>query len=286
MVIDTFPGFLAFWHKAQKKPPDAQIEGWAAEYMSQWPELLEKQLDDYASQNMDWHQVAKERVFPFLNDRLAAMKSAHKNLLELCGSVYCMAQEKFGFESDLVFVIYVGVGCGAGWATTFEDKPAILFGLENIAECGWSDGSSLAGLIAHEIGHLVHKIWRREGGLIEGSGPWWQLFSEGFAQICEHEILGKESWHVSMGMSRSEWLQWCRERASWLAGEFLRRADTGESVRPFFGSWLDVQGKKHTGHFLGHELVKELRENMTLKQIALLDNIESIFRSILEKIAP
>lgn len=30
--------------------------------------------------------------------------------------------------------IYVGDGCGAGWVMTYQDLPAILFGLENMAE--------------------------------------------------------------------------------------------------------------------------------------------------------
>jgi hypothetical protein len=32
--------------------------------------------------------------------------------------------------------------------------PAVLFGPENIAECGWSASEVLAGLVAHEVGHL------------------------------------------------------------------------------------------------------------------------------------
>jgi len=114
-IIDTFPAFLAYWTKAQNKPLDAQVETWAADYMSQWPELLKKQLDDYASQDEGWRQIARERVFPFLNDRLPAMKAAHENLLQVCAPIYSAAQEALGFESDVVFVIYIGIGCGAGW---------------------------------------------------------------------------------------------------------------------------------------------------------------------------
>ena len=48
-VIDTFSKFLRFWAGAQGKPLEKQIDGWASEYMSQWPELLEKQQGDYSS---------------------------------------------------------------------------------------------------------------------------------------------------------------------------------------------------------------------------------------------
>jgi len=78
-IINTLPTFLTFWEEAQQKPLDVQIEGWASEYMSQRPELLEKQQEDYVSQDVDWRQIAREKVFPFLGDRLPAMQVAHRN---------------------------------------------------------------------------------------------------------------------------------------------------------------------------------------------------------------
>ena len=63
-VIDTFPAFLTYWAKAQGQPLDDQIEGWATEYLSPWPELLTMQVDDYTSQGVDWRQIAREKVFP------------------------------------------------------------------------------------------------------------------------------------------------------------------------------------------------------------------------------
>ncbi|MCX6038339.1 MAG: hypothetical protein NTW99_10695, partial [Chloroflexi bacterium] len=72
--IDTFPAFLTYWAKFQGKLLDDQIEGWATEYMSLWPDLLVRQVEDYASQNLDWRQIAREKVFPYLNERLPAMQ--------------------------------------------------------------------------------------------------------------------------------------------------------------------------------------------------------------------
>ena len=284
-IIDTFPAFLAYWTKAQNEPMDVQIETWAADYMSQWPELLEKQLDDYADQNEDWRQIARERVFPFLADRLPAMKEAHKNLLEICVPTYFTAREALRFEADMIFVIYVGIGLGAGWATRFHDSPAVLFGLENVAECGWSQPQAITGLVAHEIGHLVHEHWRAQHGQVEGDGPWWQLHSEGFAQRCEHVILGRDSWHMMGGEYGDDWLAWCQEQKSWLATEFLRMVDAGESIRPFFGSWFEIRGRKQCGYFLGHELVQRLEKNMSLKEIALLDSRDTLLRHELEELA-
>ena len=284
-IIDTFPAFLTFWTEHQQERIALQIEAWAAQYMAQWPELLDKQLEDYASQNVDWRQIAQEKVFPFLAGRLPAMRVAHGNLLESCEPIYFVAQAVLGFESDVTFVIYVGIGCGAGWVTSFHDSPAVLFGLENIAECGWSQPCSITGLIAHEIGHLVHEHWRARCGKATGFGSWWDLYTEGFAQRCEHVVLGRDTWHESTGINDDDWLNWCQEHKGWLAAEFLRVVDAGESVRPFFGSWFDLCGRRQCGYFLGHEVIEKLEAGLSLKEIALLDDVEERCRHILEKIA-
>jgi len=104
-LIDTFPAFLKYWSKAQHKSLDDQIEGWATEYMAQWPELLAKQIDDYASRGLDWRQIAREKVFPYLAERLPGMQEAHRNLLEWCRPVYSKAQSILAFDSSVVFVI-------------------------------------------------------------------------------------------------------------------------------------------------------------------------------------
>jgi hypothetical protein len=244
---------------------------------------LEKQVESYVSENLDWRQIARERVFPFLNDRLPAMRTAHENLPGAAASVFSAARRALGFEFDVVFVIYVGIGCGAGWGTRFQDSPAVLFGLENIAECGWSQPPSITGLVAHEIGHLVHHHWRARHGRAKETGPWWQLYEEGFAQRCEQIVLGEDSWHMVSDVYGEGWLAWCQEHREWLATEFLRRVDQGESVRPFFGSWYDIRGRKQCGYFLGQELIKRLQAAMSLEEIAVLENAEEWLPRELEK---
>ncbi len=282
-VIDTFPDFLMYWAEAQHKSPDEQMEGWATGYMAQYPDLLAKQIEDYSTQNVDWRQVAREKVFPYLAGRLPAMQEAHRNLLELCVPLYSKAQQVLTFDSDLTLIIYVGIGCGAGWVTPFRDSPAILFGLENIAECGWSDPEAITGLVAHEIGHLVHQHWRAQHGKSIDSGPWWQLYEEGFAQHCESLILDADTWHQASSSKDVDWLGWCQSHQGWLAAEFLRTVDADKPVSPFFGSWLEICGKSQTGYFLGHEVIRALKSHSTLKEIALLDNAEAHLRPILEQ---
>jgi hypothetical protein len=212
------------------------------------------------------------------------MRTAHDNLRDACGPLYTRAEEALGFQSDAVFVIHVGIGCGAGWVTTYQNKPAILYGLENIVECGWSEPQALTGLVAHEVGHLAHFHWRAQRAVPLGSGPLWQIYEEGFAQRCEHLVLGADTWHMNEGRE-DDWLTWCQGHGQWLATEFLRTVDEGGSVHRFFGSWLDIQGYSQTGYYLGHELIRELESSMELSGVALLDSDDPRLRASLLKLA-
>ena len=281
--VDTFPAFLAYWAKVHDKPLSEQIERWVTEYMALWPELLAKQTEDYSVQNLNWREIAREKVFPYLAERLPAMHQAHQHILASAEPLYSRAQQVLAFESKVILVLYVGIGCGAGWATTFRGSPAILFGLENIAECGWSGPETIAGLVAHEIGHVVHRHWRALHGKSIGSGPWWQLYEEGFAQRCESLILDSDTWHQASGGNDDDWVNWCRSHKGWLAAEFIEMVDSDESVSPFFGSWFEIRGRRETGYFLGYEVIKELEKRFDLKEIALLENVEAHLRPILEQ---
>lgn len=284
-IVDTFADFVGYWQRAKDRSLEAQVHGWQDGYMAAWPELLQKQLDDYAEQAESWQAVAQAHVFPFLAERLPAMKAAHANLLRLGPDVVTKARQHFGFQWPLTFVIYVGIGCGAGWVTEYGGRPAVLFGLENIAECGWSQPPALTGLVAHELGHLVHFAWRAGQSLDHGQGAWWQLLSEGFAQRCEHLILGQESWHMRLGKTTEDWLAWCRGHEPWLAQSFLEAADGNHSMRPFFGSWYDIRGHKQTGYYLGHQLIGRLEGQLSLQEIALLDESDGRLRQVLEQMA-
>ena len=266
-VTDTFNDFLIYWATACSKPLPEQIELWQTSYMAKYPELLEKQLEDYGGQGLDWRDIATERVFPKLAEHLPLMRKARDNLLKVCGSIYEQAAQVLGFDFDITFVIYVGLGCGAGWATQYGGRPACLFGLENIAECEWHHQARLRGLTAHELGHLAHMAWRNEWDSFAKAerDPLFLLYSEGFAQRCEHLILGCETWHQ---MQSENWPSWCQQHKAWLAKEYLRRVDEGIAVNDFFGSWLDIQGRRQTGYFLGHEFIRWLEKEHDMRKIS------------------
>lgn len=285
-IVDTFPAFLAFFPEVVSRSLPDQIEAWETTYMSQWPELLQKQKVCYAEEGEDWQAVAQRRIFPRLAERLPVLATVHENLLPVLHPTFARARAALGFEKEVIFVLYVGIGCGAGWATTYQDTPAVLFGLENAAEEGWTAQETLRGLVAHELGHLAHVHWRAEAGLEKGRGPWWQLYNEGFAQRCEHLIHGRPTWHMTAGYDeKGGWYFWCRSNESWLAQEFLRRVEAGESLRPFFGSWHDLQGHKQCGYYLGHEVLRQLEKEQDLHTLALLDNVEGTMREVLERMS-
>ncbi len=281
LILDTFPAFQESWTGVRDASPDVQAEWWASGYMAHWPELLDKQIGDYSAQQIDWKKIATEKIFPHLEARLPAMETAHRNIITAFSAICGRARRTIGLDMDILAVIYVGIGCGAGWATRFQGSPAILFGLENIAECGWEDPESIDGLIAHEIGHLAQEAWLRQAGRGAGAGPWWQLFTEGFAQRCEQSILRRDSWHKA-GPEDDEWLSWCTGRRAWLASEFLRTVAEGRDIRPFFGSWFEIEGHSECGYYLGCEAVRDLESSgLSLKEIAVVEEPEKWLNPIL-----
>jgi hypothetical protein len=284
-LIDTFPEFLAYWAGLSCKNVDEQVALWQTSYLKKYPELLRKQVENYEEMHVNWRETAK-KTLQLVPQRLPLMREARVNILRICEPTYLRAAERLCVDFNVTFVIYVGIGCGAGWATTYNKQPSVLLGLENIAEEKWHRKDKLQGLMCHEIGHLIHMKWREEWKTFEKAeeNPLFRLYSEGFAQRCEHVILGKEAWHMKSG---KEWLHWCEQHKRWLASEFLRRLERDASVKDFFGSWFSIQGRKQTGYFLGHAFILNLEKTHDLREIALFSSkkVNSICLEYLESIA-
>jgi hypothetical protein len=268
-AVDTYEDFLAYWMQARFEEVDEQIRLWQTSYMKKYPELLSKLVQNYEEENMNWQEIAK-KIFRTLPHRFKLMRKARDNILTIYKPIYAKSSKRLKLNFNIVFVVYVGIGCGAGWATKYNGQPAVLLGLENIAEEKWYTKNKLEGLISHEIGHLAHMKWRNQWEKFEKAelNPLFRLYSEGFAQRCEHKILGRETWHM---VKDKEWLVWCEQHEGWLAKEFLKRIKKQVSVKDFFGSWFNIQGKKQTGYFLGHALIRELEKTYGLREIVLFN---------------
>lgn len=121
-IVDTYEDFLIYWSSANSAPLDQQIELWQASYMAKYSALLEKQIQNYDEENLDWREIAKEKVFPNLPERLPLMREARKNILSVYKPVCMKAHQKGELDFAMTFVIYVGVGCGASWQRGTKDN--------------------------------------------------------------------------------------------------------------------------------------------------------------------
>ena len=280
-IIDTYTQFLKVWPELHVVDLSKKPDIWLTGYMNHYPELLQKQLDSYAEDGFDWRSTALDRVFPYLNDRLARMDSAHSALPHVLEDTIGRSRSRFLFPDQLVVVIYVGIGCGAGWATNYDGRPAILLGLENIAECGWHSPASLSGLISHELGHLFHQDARKDLPVKPVKPQYWTLYEEGFAQRFEHWLAGANTWHMSQGINDADWLDWCSSNLSYLATLYLDRVNKDKAVNDFYGNWLNIDGRKQVGYFLGHKLIQYLEKSKSEQEIARLDLVDQTVEQFL-----
>ncbi len=270
-VLDTFPAFERYWRTARSRPLEVQIARWENDYMAEWPELLDKLTGNYSEEGLDWKRIASTRVFPYLSERLPRMRLLHRRLLKSLPDSWSKTRQVLRLDFPVRFVIYVGIGVGAGWATRYGGQPACLFGLENAAEISSGKNGGMPGAVSHEVAHLAHDEWRRRNGLRgieEPRGPFWQLYEEGFATECERRIENPRRFRFRTG--RPDWLPWCTANRAWLAAKFLRDVKARNSLRPFFGSWYNIRGRIECGYYLGAEIIREWTKSDSLKEVALL----------------
>lgn len=274
-ILDTFADFMEAWEALKHCEIADMPDVWEKEYMKRYPDLLLKQTQQYASEGLDWRKVSKQHVFQDISERIGRIQTAHASILDVAPAVLKKLTTVFEFTEEIWLVIYVGIGCGAGWATSLQGRPAVLLGLENIAECNWESKESITGLLSHEIGHLYHANKRSKACVPRGYGPFWRLYEEGFAQRFEHLLSGADTWHEMSGINGEDWLDWCKGNISELVRVYLQRVFSGQSVDDFFGHWFDIEGRKQCGYFIGHEFIRYLEEKgLTIEQIALIPEIE------------
>ncbi len=280
---DAAQDFLEHLRRLFPDKPEEFVRIWERFYRENFPELYRKQVEDYRAAGEDWKEIVRKRNYPRLLEKLPAIEAAHRTLPAVWARVLRRAEEVLGFREEVPAVVHVGIGCGAGWATDYGGRPAVLFGLENIAELGWHLPERLEGLAAHELGHVIHRFWRGEDLEQIEKDPAGLLYTEGFAQRLEGLVLGGESFHQAPD---PEWTKRSREGLPGIAKEYLARLDGGD-VREFFGSWFDFRGIKYSGYFLGYRLIRCLEERESLQAIAALsrEGIEREVRSFLRRVA-
>ncbi len=268
-LLDLAKDLLPVIEASLDEPFETQLAHWQAFYALRAPSLPERLYADYADTDGGWLAVARDRVWPHLAERMNDMKTAAASVRTIYEDVYLLACERLSFDEPLTVISYVGLGNGAGWAATWEDRPAVLLGLENIAELHWRRPSSIRALLSHEIGHLFMTSVRKACDASSlPDDPLLHLYEEGFAQHSEHVISGGETWHCA---SQPGWLEWCFAHEAYLADKFLAAMGDRKDWQAFFGSWFDIDGWRQTGYFLGCRFVERLARTRTLRDIARLD---------------
>lgn len=283
VYVDAASNFIKLLKAKKSQKPTELLVEWETYYSQNNPELYRLQVECYgeADGEASWRKIALQHVFNKLWEQLPKIQEALRNLSEAVPSAYEKFKKFWSLDLETIIVAHVGIGCGAGWATEYKGRYAVLLGLENIAELRWHRRDSLEGLILHELAHLVHMALRglkpKEFEKLE-SDPFFLLYSEGFATRAEHLMMGRETWRISPS---SEWLEWCEANIGKLACEYIRRANESLPVNDFYGSWLAIEGRSQTGYYLGHEFIKHLEKNMCMKEIALLA-AEKVRKLVLE----
>ena len=271
-LVDLAAELLPVIESHLGRPFEEQLAAWQEFYAGHAPTLPERLYSDYSDIEGGWKSIARERVWPHFAERIENMKAANDVIRGVYQDIYHQAREVLDFAGPMFVVTYVGIGNGAGWATQWENRFAILCGLENIAELGWYHEYKIRGLLSHEIGHLFMMSVRgcKDTQRLTAD-PLLVLYEEGFAQHCEHVMMGSETWHCS---SQNGWVEWCMKREGYLARRYLEAMQEKEKRRRFFGSWLEIDGWRQTGYFLGCRIVQRMAESMSLREIAIVNDDE------------
>lgn len=266
-IIDTYPEIIEILNRMSGRFDMALWEQYANGISKELPGLLKK---DYADNNQD----DQNRIITVLNAVITErdkLEITHHSFSQAIGNdldkrIYAVC----GADLHVTIMLYLGLCNGAGWATTLDGIPAVLLGIEKIAELNWHGADDMRALIYHELGH----IWHEQFGKMHQKTPTMrdkyilQLYQEGIAGYFEQLLYGDlNKYH----QDKNGWLDWCKENKSELNHEYLRRLAQNESAHVFFGDWQNYQGWGDVGYFIGCEFVKSLASKYSLTELANLD---------------
>lgn len=203
----------------------------------------------------------EEAFLPVLNAVQQDADKRNKTIETFCGVTANLNEriiEKFQRGVDVDLILYLGLCNGAGWVTSINGKPSVLFGVEKIMELNWCDKDSMTGLVLHELGH----VYQDQYGVLYRNFEkpadkfLWQLFTEGIAMVFEQELVGDpEYFH----QNHNGWKQWCDQHADLIKESFSidMNSMTQENQR-YFGDWTSFNGYGDTGYYLGARFIRFL----------------------------
>ena len=230
------------------------------------PSLFEKLWDD--CQDYDFEQDVVP-IMELAMNSLTKLTAINDSFNEVVKINLARVQEVAGVEFPVQVLLYLGLCNGAGWATTLDDEPIIMLGVEKMIELDWVSVESVGGLIYHELGHIWHAAIGTMNQSTNGVHEEYlaQLYNEGIAMYFEQLCAGDyDKWSESKG----DWWRWCMIHQNEVASEYIRRLDANESCQDFFGDWCSYMGQSNIGYFLGYQLIDHLAQKYSLLELANL----------------
>lgn len=241
------------------------IESWKS-YAEKISPGFENKIMDDINNRVNFEKDCLPVLHYFVANKLKA-KAAHDSFVNVTNEIEKKIYNKFGVELDVTIIFYLGLCNGAGWATSFNGKPAVLLGIEKIVELDWCDEKSMINLIYHELGHIWHFMYESKGRILlsKKEKAMQQLYREGVAMTFEQILCEDDDY---FHQNKENWLQWCSENENQIKKEFLKRLKKGESVQDFFGDWRLYKNHSDVGYFLGNKFVRFLMQKYDFEEIA------------------
>lgn len=262
------------------KDPKKRLEHWF-EHMANHPLVRRACIEDYEEAGLDWRQVALEKVFSRHDDWLERMKTAHRHLQVIIPETLAVLPERTKLpRTEGVTYLYHGLGNGAGWVREIDARPAMLFGIEKIAELGWHEEARIESLVAHEYTHLTHAASRGMSPAafneLAETNALFRLYAEGVATYVENLFHGRRK-------TAERWFAACTKKTAVLKERFLGSLQA-EGTEAFYGDWHEVEGLHDVGYFLGLIFVEGLLEEMSFLDLARLEtaHVEKAVRKFLK----
>lgn len=221
----------------------------------------------------DFSKVAeyKDKIYTILNDvqkNIEAAEMAHKSFINTTKNLSVEIKNKFNVDLDVTIILYLGLGNGAGWATTINNQKVVLIGLEKVVELGWCSESDMKALIYHELGHIYHFLFEHKNLIItKRRKSIQQLYREGIAMVFEQTLCNDTNRYHQ---NTNGWLDWCLDNDKLIKSEYLKRIKSKESVQDFFGDWCSFMDHSDVGYYLGTAFIRFLMNDYSLQDIASL----------------
>lgn len=259
IIIDTYDSIFSAYDNGVF---DKNL--WDGYASSAFPGLKTKVEQDFSRFN-----EYKDQINAILNDvkmNMEATETAHQSFVKVTKNLSDRIKSKFNVDLDVTVILYLGLGNGAGWATTVNNQKVVLIGLEKVVELGWCSESDMQDLIYHELGHIYHSLFeRKELFMTAKKRAVQQLYREGIAMVFE-QILCDDSNRFHQDVNG--WLSWCKENENLIKTEYLKRLNSNESIQDFFGDWCSFLGHSDVGYYLGTVFVIFLMNRYSLQEIA------------------